>query len=133
MSTNETGEGSLEKDGWALLSAEQYQGAHPGFLLPSLDERASVRAGQAVKLLFDIETREKGRVIDGGLDRMWVIIRRQCEGGYVGVLDSDPGLAENIRLRPEDEVSVGPEHITEIDSLPLEYLMKRYGADCFDD
>lgn len=119
--------------GWTLLSAEARRASHPDFVLPSLDERMSVGVGQAVKLLFDIETREDGQVVDRGVDRMWVIVRRRAGGRYVGVLDSDPGRAENLLLRPGDEVEFGPEHITDIDSPPREYVMRKYGARFFDD
>ena len=118
--------------GWRLLSAEARRASHPGFALPSLDARMSVAVGQAVKLLFDIETREDGQVVDRGVDRMWVIVRRRAGGRYAGVLDRDPGRAENLLLRPGDEVEFGPEHITDIDSPPREYVIRKYGARFFD-
>ena len=124
---------TIEKDGWALLSAEDHQKAHPEFRLPSLSDRASVAVGQAVKLLFDIETRENGRIIDRGIDRMWVIVRRRLNGRYVGILDNDPGRAENLLLQSGDEIVFGPEHITEIDSPPRDYVLHRFGAGFFVD
>ena len=123
---------TLER-GWTLLSAEARRASHPDFVLPPLDERMSVAVGQAVKLLFDIETKEGDRIVDRGVDRMWVIVRQRVEGRYVGVLDSDPGRAENLLLRPGDEVEFGPEHITDIDSPPREYVIRKYGARFFDE
>jgi hypothetical protein len=131
VNKDRVGEATVEKDGWALVSAEEYQKAHPGLLLPSLAERASVAAGQAVKLLFDIETREGGQTLDRGIDRMWVIVRRRLQGRYLGILDSDPGRAENLLLQPGNEIRFGPEHITAIDSPPREYVLQKYGADFF--
>jgi hypothetical protein len=130
---NRVNDATIEKDGWALLSTDEHQNAHPGFLLPSISARASVAVGQAVKLLFDIETRENGQVIDRGVDRMWVIVRCRLKGRYVGVLDSDPGRAENLSLRPGDEIVFGPEHVTDIDSPPRDYVLQKYGADFFVD
>jgi hypothetical protein len=44
---------SLDDDGWELESAEARHAEHPDkFLIPSLDERRSLRAGDRVKLLF---------------------------------------------------------------------------------
>ena len=124
---------TIEKDGWALLSAEDRQQAHSEFRLPSLSDRTSVAVGQAVKLLFDIETRENGQIIDRGIDRMWVIVRRRLDGRYVGILDNNPGRAENLLLQSGDEIVFGPEHITEIDSPPRDYVLRRYGAGFFVD
>lgn len=84
-------------------------------------------------MLFDIETRENGQIIDRGIDRMWVIVRRRLDGRYVGILDNNPGRAENLLLQSGDEIVFGPEHITEIDSPPRDYVLRRYGAGFFVD
>jgi hypothetical protein len=86
---------TIEKNGWELVSAEERAAAAPAtFIIPSRAVRESLSSGDAAKLLFDIETREGGCVIDRGVDRMWVIIKAKAEGSYVGVLDNDPGTAE---------------------------------------
>ena len=70
---------TIEKNGWALVSAEERAAAAPAtFIIPSRAVRESLSSGDAAKLLFDIETREGGRVIDRGVDRMWVIIKAKC-------------------------------------------------------
>ena len=51
--------------------------------------------------------------MDRGVDRMWVVVKARTNGGYVGVLDNNPGPAENLRLREGDNVAFGPEHIAE--------------------
>jgi len=96
---------TLERDGWQLVSAEVRNAAHPEtFQIPMRDRRMSLVPGDAVKLLFHIETREAGRIIDRGVDRMWVIVRADWDGRYVGVLDSDPGEAEGLLLHLGDEI-----------------------------
>lgn len=125
---------TIEEDGWALVSAEARQREHPEtFTLPPLEARRGVVAGDAVQLLFDIETRRNGRVIDRGIDRMWVIVRRRDENHLSGVLDSDPGRAEGLDLRPGQIVSFGPEHIVRIETPPRDYVVEKYGASFFRD
>jgi hypothetical protein len=121
---------TIEEDGWTLVSAEERHVAHPDmFEVPSWEARTCLLPGDGVKLLFDIETREDGRVVDRGVDRMWVIVRSRREGRYVGVLDSEPGLAEGILLHAGDEIVFGPEHVAEIDRPPRKYIVEKYGAD----
>ncbi|CAB1070737.1 hypothetical protein D1AOALGA4SA_1017 [Olavius algarvensis Delta 1 endosymbiont] len=124
--------GTIEENGWTLVSAEERNAAYPDtFQIPSQDKRASLSAGDGVKLLFDIETKENGRVIDRGTDRMWVIIKARSGSGYVGILDKDPGIAENLNLNEGDAIVFGPEHICEISKPPHEYIMKKYGPAFF--
>ena len=67
--------GTAKEDGWTLISAEDRHAAYPEtFEIPSRHERESLSAGDGAKLLFDIETRKDGRVIDRGVDRLWVIV-----------------------------------------------------------
>lgn len=113
----------IETDGWQLVSAEEHQRKHPTLGLPELERRQSVKVGQAAKLLFDIETKEAGRTVDRGADRMWVLVRAHDAGVYLGILDSDPGQAENLRLRPGDTLRLGPEHIIAIEQPPRDYII----------
>ena len=64
---------------------------------------------------------------------MWVIVKARTERGYIGVLDSDPGTAENLRLREGDSITFGPEHIIDISTPPREYVIKKYGASFFNE
>ena len=125
---------NFKLDGWELISAEGLNASHPDtFQIPAREKRESLALGDAAKLLFDIETREEGRVVDRGVDRMWVIVKGRTEDGYIGVLDNDPGTAENLRLREGDNITFGPEHIAEIGTPPRDYVMKKYGASFFDE
>jgi hypothetical protein len=79
----------IETDGWELVSAEDRAAAAPEmFQIPSRSRRESLSPGDAMKLLFDIETRECGHVVDRGVDRMWVIVKAKTDEGYIGVLDT---------------------------------------------
>lgn len=55
----------IAKDGWKLISAEDRNAAHPQtFQIPAQEKRESLAQGDGAKLLFDIEAREGGRVIE---------------------------------------------------------------------
>jgi hypothetical protein len=58
---------------------------------------------------------------------MWVIVERRTPTGYVGVLDSDPGASDALRLRRGDLISFGAEHIVRIETPPSDYLLERFG------
>ena len=125
---------SLEADGWVLMSAEERHVAHPGtFQIPSRSDRETLVRGVAAKLLFHIETKEAGRVVDRGVDRMWVIVKTVTPEGYLGVLDSDPGSAEGLNLRTGDVVAFGPEHVAAIDHPPVDYVVRKYGDSFLED
>jgi hypothetical protein len=99
---------TIEENGWVLISAEERAAAAPGtFQIPPRAVRESLYSGDGAKLLFDIETRAD-RIVDRGVDRMWVIVKAQTGNGYIGVLDNDPGTAENLKLRERDLVVLAP-------------------------
>jgi hypothetical protein len=125
---------SIETDGWALVSAEERHAESPkAFEIPSRVSRDALLPGVGVKLLFDIETKENGRVIDRGVDRMWVIVKCRGPLGYEGVLDSDPGHADSLKLKQGDVVHFGPEHVAAIEHPPRDYVVAKYGASFFED
>ncbi len=53
---------------------------------------------------------------------MWVIVKSRAGTLYTGVLDSDPGAAENLNLHEGDTLVFGPEHITLIEEPPRAYI-----------
>lgn len=96
---------NISDGGWTLVSAEERNLQNPEtFEIPSLDLRASLSPGSAVKLLFEIETYVDGALSDRGVDRMWVIVTTDLNGGYQGFLDSTPGSAEGLALDRGDLV-----------------------------
>ena len=124
---------TIEQDGWTVVSAEAQHAAHPSsFHIPPRRQRESLLPGDGVRLLFDIQTTEGGQVIDRGIDRMWVIVKSNHSDGYTGVLDNDPGVAENLTLRRGSLISFGPEHIANIDSPPRQYVLDAYGSNFFE-
>lgn len=125
---------NLEADGWTLVSGESRQAEYPdSFSIPGREERENLAPGDAAKLLFDIETRDCNRVVDRGVDRMWVIVKRRVGHTYLGVPDSDPGIAEGLHLRPGMELLFGPEHVVDIGHPPRSYVVETYGQDFFAD
>lgn len=84
-------------------------------------------------MLFDIETREGGKVVDRGVDRMWVIVKTTAAGGYIGILDNEPASAENLRLRKGDAIFFKPEHVAEIGRPPRGYIIERFGESFFEE
>lgn len=123
----------MDSDGWELISAEERNSEHPTtFQIPPRDRRESLDAGDGVKLLFDIERRGEGRASDRTVQRMWVIVKARTENGYTGILDSNPDIAGNPKLREGAFILFGPEHIASIGTPPREYILKKYGASFFD-
>ena len=134
MTLDPTRFASIAEDGWTLVSAEVRHNEHPdSFRIPDRADRENLRAGDAATLLFDIETREAGEVIDRGVDRMWVIVKRRVGSQYIGVLDNDPGIADGLKLRPGTELLFGPEHIIDLAHPPRTYVIEKYGDDFFAD
>lgn len=106
---------TIEENGWVLVSAEERAAEAPStFQIPPRSVRESLFPGDGAKLLFDVETREGGRIVH----RMWVIIKVRTENGYIGVLDNDPGTAVNVKLHERDLVICGPEHVADIGRPP---------------
>ncbi|MGH7439965.1 MAG: hypothetical protein ACRENE_30110 [Polyangiaceae bacterium] len=113
---------TIEQDGWTSLSGEEHHARAPRtFHIPDRSDRDALGPGDAAKLLFDIEIREGGRVIQRGVDRMWVIVKKRVGDRYVGVLDNDPGRADGVALRPGTVVLFSPVHAVAIDRPPEGY------------
>ena len=124
----------IARDGWTLVSGEERHARNPEtFLIPERRQRESLLPGDAAQLLFDIETREADRVVDRGVDRMWVIVRKRVGNVYCGVLDNDPGQAEGLALRQGIEVIFAPEHVIAIERPPDGYVRDKYGPSFFED
>lgn len=119
---------TLEEDGWVLVSAVQRHQASPDtFKIPSEARRRNLLRGEAAKILFDIETRESGTVIDHGIDRMWAIVTSVQGDRYCGILDSDPGKAEDLNLSKGDLIDFDSSHICDVAQPPWDFLKTVYG------
>jgi hypothetical protein len=59
-------------------------------------------------------------------------MKRRLGDRYCGVLDSDPGRAEGLSLRPGGEVIFGPEHVIAIERPPEGYVRAKYGPNFFE-
>ncbi len=122
---------TLEEDAWELESGEARHAEAPdSFQIPSRDVRESLSVGDAVKLLFNIESEgESG--LERNVERMWVIIRERVGDLYVGVLDSSPCSIEPDPdfLARGSEVVFGPEHIVDVSSPSSEYILEHYGKE----
>lgn len=125
---------TIEQNGWTLESAEDRHAEHPNtFEIPSRDRRDSIAPGQAAKLLFDIEATEDGRVVDRGIDRMWVLVRSKANDGYFGVLVNNPRRKGKSPVREGDTVFFKPEHVASLDNPPRSYVVEILGDSFFDE
>jgi hypothetical protein len=115
-------------DYWELRLADESHRAHAEtFWIPPLEQRQSLRRGQAVKLIFDIEGIEPdGSVVAQG-QRMWVLVTERLGDTYVGILDNEPALepAENVYLRKGAEIPFRAEHVADIADPPDDYAAER--------
>lgn len=96
---------------WGLLDAESQNEAFPDtFPIPSAAERASLRTGDLVKLVFVLDPPP-----DEGpnAERMWVEVRRiHDDGGYDGWLTNDPVVIPD--LEPSALIAFEAHHVAGI-------------------
>lgn len=84
---------------------------------PSLDERRSVRMGDACLLRFGL-TRPvvmPGTVVTLRAERMWVRVEYALNGHYRGRMMHIPSLFEPFQLRLGDHVTFTAEHVLAIE------------------
>lgn len=116
-----------ETDYWELRSGENAHAENPEqFWIPSLQDRQTLKVGQSVKLIFDIETfdeEEKEIVVSG--ERMWVIISEYNPDYYIGILDNQPACIEasdSVYLVFGAEIPFRAEHVIDIGNPPADYV-----------
>jgi len=102
-------EPDLSQDGWTLENGEDYHRAAPEtFPIPSLAVREGLQRGDYVKLIFRILVEGD----DDAYERMWVIVSRRTETGYVGVLNNEPSsITENPDFWLGSELPFRAKHI----------------------
>ena len=103
----------LESDGWELEDGEARHAEAPEtFEIPSAHERASLHAGQIVKLAFRIALGEPGGTTSETTERMWVVINDRAGSFYIGTLDNDARSTDEFKSgRP---VLFEPRHVIQI-------------------
>lgn len=75
--------------------------------LPSEVDRTSLRPGDRVQLIFEVETPQ-----ERAIERMYVRVSESRSGRYVGVLLSAPVLAPvRHHIQIGGRVDFGPEHV----------------------
>lgn len=116
---------SREIDFWELRSGEVAHAANPeSFWIPSLEHRQNLKRGQAVRLIFDIESiDENDEVVIQG-ERMWLIVAEKTGDFYIGILDSQPASFKQTAIDYlcfGAEIPFLPEHVIDIADPPQEY------------
>ncbi len=124
---------TFERDFWELRSGEAAHRENPDtFWIPPLEQRQSLKRGQAARLIFEIEgTDEEGNVSVQG-ERMWVIVSERCGDFYIGLLDNKPASiepADDVYLCFGAEVPFLPEHVIDIDDPPSDYAEWQLGQE----
>jgi len=108
----------IELDGWQLESGVARNEMNPSFEIPPEHERRSVRKGDLVKLLFEIEVLpdpDDKLSSNQIFERMWVKTTGTEGPYYKGVLDNVPIASEESDvLKYGSEVTFLPEHIIDI-------------------
>lgn len=123
---------SFKEDYWELRNAETYHEANPDtFWMPDLNDRKSLKRGDAAKLIFDIECEdENGNIIIEG-ERIYVIVSEVVGNKYIGILDSQPLCIdkdqEGVYLCFGAEIPFSTEHVIDIDRPPEDYIEWQLG------
>ncbi len=121
---------TLEDNFWHLISGEEMHDLHPDtFWIPDPERRATLKRGDAAKLIFEVEAEDPGDgTVERTRERMWVIVSEALDDGYIGVLDSDPTTfdTDEFYLAEGVEVPFRPEHVIGVDRPPDEYVEARF-------
>ena len=121
---------TFEKDFWQLRSGEKAHLENPeDFWMPPLEERANLKRGDGVKLIFDFQVFNENGSLDIGGERMWVIVKEKIGDFYLGILDSQPASIDEGFLDRNSEICFKAEHIIDINCPPKDYLEERFGKD----
>ena len=117
---------SREIDFWELRSAEASHKANPDtFEIPSQSDLASLKRGQAARLILDIESADENGDTQIQGERMWVIVSECLEDAYIGILDNQPASiepAEDVYLCFGAEIPFTKAHVIDIGNPPTEYV-----------
>ncbi len=109
---------------YVLEDGEKSNEKHPDtFEIPDRYSRHTLKKNDIVKLIFRIirsgvkdDGSQWGNLVDGNLvntERMWVVVDRETENGYIGKLDNQAATAPS-ELHLGLEVFFEPRHIVSI-------------------
>ncbi len=97
-------------EGWRLQNVEELNAVHPrSYFIPAAAERAALKPGDIVKLVFFLEDPPAG---SPEAERMWVRVAGREGEVYNGFLDNQPSLIQALQLG--DAISFRPEHVAAI-------------------
>lgn len=123
---------SFEDDYWKLRDGEISHKENPdNFWIPPLENRKSLKVGDAAKLILEIECEnEDGEIIVEG-ERGYVIVSEIVGSQYLGILDFQPACIEkeddDFYLKFGAEIPFSHEHIIDIDRPPEDYIEWQLG------
>ncbi len=109
-------EGPSRRVDFELCNAEDLNREAPRtFLIPPRAERVALRAGDLVKLLFEVVAPDDAIPT---AERMWVQVLARHDDGYVGALDNQPNVITTIE--PGSRIHFRAEHVIVIyDDSPM--------------
>ena len=77
---------TFEQDGWQLEDGEAYNRLYPRtFHVPSAEEKAAIKPGDLVKMMFAFGTAE-----EHDIERMWVTVKERRDDKLIGTLSNEP-------------------------------------------
>ena len=104
---------TLKEDGWQLQSIEEHAQEYGGtFEALPIEQRASLKVGQVVKLAFRILVEDEAGHEQEVLERMWVKVQGTDRGMFLGALDNNAQYAEHMVAGVE--VPFQPEHVIQV-------------------
>jgi hypothetical protein len=122
---------SFERDFWQLRSGEEAHRRNPDtFWIPPLEERRSLRRGQAARLIFDIEAEDENGADSVQGERMWVVVAEKIGETYIGILDNQPASvapSDQLHLRFGAEIPFQAQHVIDIGQPPADYVEWQLG------
>lgn len=123
---------TFENDYWQLLNGEEAHLENPDtFWIPTLEDRKSLKVGDAAKLAIEIECEKEDGSIVIERERGYVIVSNIINDKYIGILDFQPVCidkdTEDVYLGFGVEIPFSHEHVIDIDRPPDDYIKWQLG------
>ena len=125
---------SFEDDYWQLRNGEDSHKENPDtFWIPTLEERKSLKVGDAAKIILEIECEnDDGEIVIEG-ERGYVIVSQIIGDKYIGILDFQPACIDrdqdDIYLCFGAEIPFSSEHVIDIDRPQEDYIKWQLGQE----